>query len=139
LLSPYRRPQGVPNLYDGTISTDRLNDMWATDGIRIEAVDQGWVWVFSAVDHFDACCVGINAVKTSNRFAALEPIAQRLQSEFGATGAYAGRGLTLRMDHGTQYAAATFSIRSSSGASHRASPSSLNHRPMASLSASIGL
>jgi len=108
LLSPHRRPQGAPNLHDGSITTDRPNDMWGTDGIRIETVDEGWVWVFSAVDHFDACCVGIHAVKTGNRFAALQPIAQGLQTEFGATGAEAGRGLTLRMDHGTQYTADDF-------------------------------
>ena len=108
LLSPHRRPQGAPNLHDGTITTDRPNDMWGTDGIRIETVDEGWVWVFSAVDHFDACCLGIHAVKTGNRFAALQPIAQGLQGEFGATGADAGRGLTLRMDHGTQYTADDF-------------------------------
>ena len=96
------------NLHDGTITTDRPNEMWGTDGIRIETVDEGWVWVFSAVDHFDACCVGIHAVKTGNRFAALQPIAQGLQTEFGATGADAGRGLTLRMDHGTQYTADDF-------------------------------
>ena len=108
LLSPHRRPQGDPNLHDGTITTDRPNDMWGTDGIRIETVDEGWVWVFSAVDHFDACCVGIHAVKTGSRFAALQPIAQGLQTEFGATGADVGRGLTLRMDHGTQYTADDF-------------------------------
>ena len=108
LLSPHRRPQGTPNLHDGTITTDRPNDLWGTDGIRIETADEGWVWVFSAVDHFDACCVGIHAVKTGNRFAALQPIAQGLQAEFGATGAEAGRGLTLRMDHGTQYTADDF-------------------------------
>lgn len=108
LLSPHRRPQGTPKLHDGTITTDRPNDMWGTDGIRIETVDQGWVWVFAAVDHFDAYCVGIHAVKTGNRFAALQPIAQGLQSEFGATSAEAGRGLTLRMDHGTQYTADDF-------------------------------
>ena len=108
LLSPHRRPQGAPNLHDGSITTDRPNDMWGTDGVRIETVDEGWVWVFSTVDHFDACCVGIHAVKTGNRFAALQPIAQGLQTEFGATGAEAGRGLTLRMDHGTQYTADDF-------------------------------
>jgi len=108
LLSPHRRPQGDPNLHDGTITTDRPNEMWGTDGIRIETVDEGWVWVFSAVDHFDACCVGIHAVKTGNRFAALQPIAQGLKTEFGATSADAGRGLTLRMDHGTQYTADDF-------------------------------
>lgn len=108
LLSPHRRPQGEPVIHDGSIQTDRPNAMWGTDGIRIETVDEGWVWVFSAVDHFDACCVGIHAVKTGNRFAALQPIAQGLQAEFGAIGADAGRGLALRMDHGTQYTADDF-------------------------------
>jgi len=108
LLSPHRRPQGALNLHDGSIQTDRPNEMWGTDGIRIETVDEGWVWVFSAVDHFDACCVGIHTVKIGNRFAALQPIAQGLQAEFGTTGADAGRGLSLRMDHGTQYTADDF-------------------------------
>lgn len=108
LLSPHRRPQGAPTLHDGTITTDRPNEMWGTDGIRIETVDEGWVWVFSAVDHFDACCVGIHAVKIGNRFAALQPIAQGLPTEFGATGADVGRGLALRMDNGTQYTADDF-------------------------------
>jgi hypothetical protein len=108
LLSPHRRPQGAPVLHNGTITTERPNEMWGTDGIRIETADEGWVWVFSAVDHFDACCVGIHAVKLGNRFAALQPIAQGLQTEFGATSADAGRGLALRMDNGTQYTADDF-------------------------------
>jgi transposase InsO family protein len=108
LLSPHRRLQGEPMVHDGTIITDRPNDMWGTDGIRIETVDEGWVWVFAAVDHFDACCVGLHTVKTGNRFAALQPIAQGLKTEFGGTAAEAGRGLTLRLDHGTQYTADDF-------------------------------
>jgi len=108
LLSPYRRPQGAPVVHDGTITTDRPNVMWGTDGMRIETVEDGWVWVFSAVDHYDAFCVGIHAVKIGNRFAALQPIAQGLKAEFGATGADAGRGLILRMDNGTQYTADDF-------------------------------
>jgi transposase InsO family protein len=108
LLSPHRRPQGEPVSHDGSIQTDRPNAMWGTDGIRIETVDEGWVWVFCAVDHFDACCVGIHVVKVGNRFAALEPIAQGLLAEFGTTQAQAGRGLALRMDHGTQYTADDF-------------------------------
>ena len=108
LLSPHRRPQGEPTTHDGSIQTTRPNEMWGTDGIRIETVDQGWVWVFSAVDHFDACCVGVHVAKTGNRFAALQPVSQGLQTEFGATGADAGRGLALRMDHGTQYTADDF-------------------------------
>ncbi len=98
LRSPHRRPRGDPNLHDGTITTGRPNEMWGTDGICIQTVEDGWVWVFSTVDHYDACCVGIHAVKIGNRFAALEPIAQALAAEFG-------RGLALRMDNGTQYTA----------------------------------
>ena len=59
--------------------------MWDTNGICIDTVEDGWVWVFSAVDHFDACCVGIYAVKIGNRFAAMQPIARGLQAEFDAT------------------------------------------------------
>jgi transposase InsO family protein len=108
LLSPYRVRQGEPVRHDGSIQSEAPNRRWGTDGIRIQTVEDGWVWVFSAVDHFDACCVGIHAVKVGNRFAALQPIAQGLQSEFGTTGANAGRGLALRMDHGTQYTADDF-------------------------------
>lgn len=75
LLSPHRVRHGQPMLHDGSIQTEAPNLMWGTDGIRIQTVEDGWVWVFSAVDHFDACCVGIHAVKIGNRFAALQPIA----------------------------------------------------------------
>jgi transposase InsO family protein len=108
LLSPHRVSQGQPSRHEGSIQTEAPNRLWGTDGIRIQTVEDGWVWVFSAVDHCDACCVGIHAAKIGNRFAALQPIAQGLQVEFGATGANAGKGLALRMDHGTQYTANDF-------------------------------
>lgn len=108
LLSPHRGAQGSPSAHEGSIQSEALNQMWGTDGIRIQTVEDGWVWVFSAVDHFDGCCVGIHAAKICHRFAALPLIAQGLQAEFGATGANAGKVLKLRMDHGTQYTADDF-------------------------------
>jgi len=90
------------------------------------------VWVFSAFDHFDACCVGIHAVKTGNRVAAFQPIAQGLQTEFSATGADAGRGLTLRMAYGPPTRPMTFLTRSDSGVSRRASPLWPSHKPTVS-------
>jgi putative transposase len=93
-------------LHDGSIEAEAPNQMWGAGGIRIQTVGDGWV--FSAVDHFDALCVGIHAVKVGNRFAALQPIAQGLEAEFGGTGKDAGKGLKLRMDHGTQYTADEF-------------------------------
>lgn len=38
-----------------------------------------------------------------NRFASIQPIAEGLHAEFGATSANAGKGLKLRMDHGDLY------------------------------------
>ena len=86
-------------------SRPRRQTRWGTDGVRLQTVEDGWVGVFSAVDHCDACCVGIPAVKIGHRFAALPPIAQGRQAGFGATGANAGKGLKLRREHGTPYTA----------------------------------
>lgn len=108
LLSPHRVQQAIARLHEGSIQAAAPNQMWGTDGVRIQTIEDGWVWVFSAVDHFDACCVGIHAAKVGNRFAALQPIAQGLQAEFGGTGAHVGKALKLRMDHGTQYTADDF-------------------------------
>lgn len=108
LLSPHRRPQGKLDPHDGTITTERPDEMWGTDGIRIQTIEDGWVWTFSAVDHCHGECVGWHVTKIGDRFAALEPIAQGLARYFGGVHAQAGRGLALRMDHGTQYMADHF-------------------------------
>ena len=108
LLSPHRQARGEPNLHDGRITTDCPNEMWGTDGVRIATVDDGMVWIFSAFDHCDGMCTGIHAAKFGNRFAALEPISQGLHSEFGGVVADSGRGLSLRMDHGSQYTSDDF-------------------------------
>ncbi|MEX3582501.1 MAG: hypothetical protein VB137_07475 [Burkholderia sp.] len=75
-----------------------------------------------------------------DRFAALEPISQGVREQFGSVEADAGRGLSLRMDHGSQYKSDDFraQLKSSSGGLRRATPSSLGRRPTASPSVSIG-
>ena len=103
LLSPFRGRRGNAVLHEGRICTDRPSEMWGTDGARIFTVDEGWVWVFSAVEHWNAECVGWHVCKHGTRYAALEPISQGLESVFGSVGRDSGRGLALRMDHGTQY------------------------------------
>ena len=77
--------------------------MWGTDGVRVFTVDEGWVWIFAAVEHWNAECVGWHVCKVGSRFAALEPIAQGLLRLYGALHADIARGLALRMDHGSQY------------------------------------
>ncbi len=103
LLSPHRVRQGKAKAHDGKITTLLPNVMWGTDGARVFTVDDGWVWVFCAVEHWNAECVGWHVCKVGSRFAALEPITQGLERIYGSTDKEVARGLSLRMDHGSQY------------------------------------
>jgi len=103
LLSPHRQPQGASKEHDGTICTDAPNVMWGTDGARVFTVEEGYGWIFVAVEHWNAECMGVHVCKKGNRFAALEPVAQGVLRQFGSVERGAARGLALRMDHGTQY------------------------------------
>jgi len=103
LLSPYRGRRQDGPAHTGTIITTQPNEMWGTDGIRVLTVEEGWGWVFSALEHWNAECVGWHVCKTGDRFAALEPIAMGIDRIFGHTDAGVARGLSLRMDNGTQY------------------------------------
>ena len=103
LLSPQRQPQGEPNKHDGTISTDRPLEMWGTDGTTTQVVEEGTVWIFGAVEHFNAECVGIHASKSGDRFNAMEPVKQGLKKYYGAVAMGIAGGLSLRSDHGSQY------------------------------------
>jgi len=64
--------------------------------------------VFVAVDHFNCEVVGRHVCKRGDRFAALQPVSQGLLKQFGGVTADVGRGLTLRMDNGTQYVSEHF-------------------------------
>ena len=103
LLSPYRGLQGDPLAHAGTITTEAPNLMWGTDGMKVFTVDDGWIWIFSAVEHWNAECVGWHVTKQGNRYAALEPVSQGVTSLYGAVTANVARGLLLRIDHGSQY------------------------------------
>ena len=103
LLSPHRGRQGDPQAHDGTIVTAAPYVMWGTDGVRVFTAEDGWVWTFAAVDHWNAECVGWHVCKVGSRFAALEPVAQGLGRRYGSVEADVARGLALRMDHGSQY------------------------------------
>lgn len=108
LLSPYRSLQGAAIEHNGHIITDEPNVMWGTDGTRIFTVNDGWVWLFTAVEHWNSECVGWHVCKFGSRYAALEPVAMGLQEIFGSVSAGVARGLSIRMDHGTQYTSEHF-------------------------------
>lgn len=103
LLSPYRTHQGDEKLHDGKIITDEPNVMWGTDGAKVFTLDDGWAWIFSTVEHWNAECVGWHVCKHGTRFNALEAVRMGVEEQFGSAGADAARGLALRLDHGSQY------------------------------------
>ena len=103
LLSPHRGRQGAAKTHDGRVITQAPNVMWGTDGVRVFTLDDGWGWIFAAVEHWNAECVGWHVCKVGSRFAALDPIAQGLDRRYGSLDADVARGLALRMDHGRQY------------------------------------
>ena len=106
LLAPTRGPVGAAREHTGKITTSAPDEMWATDGSQVLTVDDGRVWIFVAVDHFNAECVGWHVAKEGTRFAALQPLAMALTAHRGGTACDAGRGIRVRQDHGCQYTSA---------------------------------
>ena len=64
LLSPHRCRRRGGNPHDGEIITHAPNLMWGTDGVRVFTVDDGWGWIFTAVEHWNAECVGRRGSRT---------------------------------------------------------------------------
>jgi transposase InsO family protein len=104
LQAPQRvgHPHG-PEAHDGTIVTDRPDELWGTDMTTTVTTGEGQVCVFIAVDHCTAECIGVHASKSGNRFEALEPIRQGVREHFGGFDRGIAAGLSIRHDHGSAY------------------------------------
>lgn len=100
------RPHGS-KAHDGTIITERVDEMWGTDMTAV-MTGEGQAAVFIAVDHCSAECTGIHASRNANRFEALEPVKQAVRERFGAFAEQIATGLKLRHDHGSQYVSHDF-------------------------------
>jgi putative transposase len=108
LLSPHRTIYRPPNPHEGRIATDAPNVMWATDGTKVQTVEEGWVWIFSVAEHWNAECLGWHVCKVGDRFAALEPVSQAVKTIYGSLSKGIATGLKLRMDNGSQYTSEYF-------------------------------
>jgi len=97
-----------PRFHDGTITTVLPDTMWGTDATRAWTVDDGWCWVFVAVDHCNTELVGVHASLRGTRLEALEPIHQGVRDHFGGLGDGVAAGLAVRHDHGSQYMSERF-------------------------------
>lgn len=103
LLSPHRVATVPAKAHDGRICTDAPNVRWATDGAKVWTCEEGWLWVFTTVEHWNGELLGHHVCKRGDRLAAYEPVAQAVNRVFGSTRADAARGVELRHDHGSQY------------------------------------
>lgn len=109
LLAPTRATRVLgPRTHDGTITTERPDQMWGTDITTVQTRLEGQAAVFVAVDHCTAEGIGIHAAKDADRFEALEPIRQGVREHFGAYDAGAAAGLAVRHDNGSQYTSEHF-------------------------------
>ena len=105
LLAPGRvgRPHG-PKAHDGTIRTERVDEMWGTD-LTATLTGEGQAAIFITVDHASTECLGIHAARRARRFEALEPLRQGVRACFGAFAKGIAGGLKVRHDHGSQFVA----------------------------------
>jgi transposase InsO family protein len=105
LLAPSRvgRRHG-PKAHDGTIRTERVDEMWGTD-LTATLTGEGQAAIFITVDHGSTECLGIHASSQATRFEALAPLRQAVRCSFGAFAQGIAGGLKVRHDHGSQFVA----------------------------------
>ena len=108
LLAPHRVGRTKAKPHDGTIITDKVNEMWGTDMTQTITIREGRANVFVAVEHANSEVIGIHASRSANRFEALEPVRQGVHRCFGAIAPGVARGLKLRHDHGSNYMSGDF-------------------------------
>lgn len=108
LLAPQRaHRRRRPRLHDGRIITDAPDLRWGTDATMAWTVEDGWVWIFAAIDHHTAE-TWAHVAKIGDRFAALQPIYDAVIDRHGELAADVARGLEVRHDWGSQYRSAHF-------------------------------
>src|SRR3989304_1706074 len=68
LLAPTRAGHAHgPKAHDGTIITERPDEIWGTDATSCLTTAEGNATIFIAVDHYTADCVGIHAARRGTR------------------------------------------------------------------------
>lgn len=104
LLAPTRGGHAHgPKAHDGTITTERPDQMWGMDATSCLTRREGTATVFVVVDHCASECIGLHAAKPGTRFEAVEPLRQGIRALFGGYEHGIASGLLARHDHGSQY------------------------------------
>ena len=108
LLSPHRARPRPDEPHDRKIVTEAPNLMWAIDGTQIATVQDGNVWLFATVEHWNAEALGWHVSKRGTRREALQAMAMAVRTQHGHLGRDAVRGVQLRHDHGSCFMAEDF-------------------------------
>lgn len=108
LLAPCWPGRPRRRKHDGTLVTEAPNLMWCGDGTKFYTLEEGWCWLFTTLDHYNSEVLGFHVCKVGDRFAACEPLRQAVRREYGAFIQDIARGLSYRMDNGSQYTAEHF-------------------------------
>lgn len=108
LLSPHRTRSRPETSHERQIITVAPNVMWATDATQITTVQDGTVWLFGVVEHWNAELLGWHVAKRGTRHEAIQALGMAVRQQFGHLGASAARGLALRHDHGSNFMSEAF-------------------------------
>jgi hypothetical protein len=155
LLSPHRTRSRPEASHERQIITVAPNVMWATDATQITTVQDGTVWLFGVVEHWNAELVGWHVAKRGTRFEAVQALGMAVRQQFGHLSAGAPSGCfppaalaePLQPPPAAWRCATTTgatscpkrsSSRSGSGAWRRATPSSPSPRRTGASSACSG-
>lgn len=108
LLSPHRHLPQRDAAHAGRITTAAPNLMWGTDATQIPTVQDGKVWLFAVVEHWNAEAMGWHVAKIGDRYAAVQAVGMAVKTVFGAVAGGIARGVALRHDHGSPFMADHF-------------------------------
>jgi len=111
LLAPVRRVHAHGSkAHDGTIVTDRPDELWGADATLFGTEEDGPCWFFGVVDHFNSECIGFQVAQRGTRWTAIESLRNAVRLTRGAIGPQAAQGLAVRHDWGPQYTARDFRL-----------------------------
>ena len=108
LLSPHRARTRPDTPHDRHIITTAPDVMWAIDATQVTTVQDGKVWLFGVVEHWNAEMLGWHVAKHGTRYEAIQALGMAVRRQFGHLDAGAARGLALRHDHGSAFMSDVF-------------------------------
>lgn len=92
-----------PKVHDGTITTERPDQMWGTDATSALLLDGQQATIFGLYDHCTCELLGIHAALIGDRFEAIAALHQATRTAFGGVTKAIASGLKLRHDNGSQF------------------------------------